>query len=99
MNEEQETLALEEIESELMLRSAPDVPTDPVAMTVVPSDFTSAKYPAVPVLPAVPDVIALAAIEEVPADAEAAAKAVAPNVSVTSKVPVTATLTAGCAPV
>ena len=80
-------------------RSAPEVPTEPVPTTVVVSDLTSAKYPAVPEFPAVPEVIAFAVAVTIPPLAVAAGNAVAENVIVASSVPVTAPFKAGCAPV
>jgi hypothetical protein len=92
------TVLPEVMVSVFKFKSAPLVPTVPVAATVVLSDFTSAKYPAVPVFPAVPEVIAFAVAVTVPADATDAGNAVAENVIVASRVPVTAPFSAGCAP-
>ena len=80
-------------------KSALLVPTVPVATTVVVSDLTSAKYPAVPEFPAVPEVIAFAVAVTIPPLAVAVGNAVAENVIVASSVPVTAPFKAGCAPV
>ena len=62
------------------IRSAADVPTVPVMTTLVPLDCTSAKYPAVPVLPAVPDVIAFAIAVTTPPDAAGVPPMVPPPV-------------------
>lgn len=96
---EQATVFPEVIDNVFRFRSLPDVPTEPVALTVTLSDFTSAKYPAVPVFPAVPDVIEFAVAVTTPPDAVEAGNAVALNVRVASRVPVTAPFTAGCDPV
>jgi hypothetical protein len=97
--DEQVTVAPDVIDVDEPFRFAPDVPTVPVATTVVVSLLTSAKYAAVPVAAATPDVIALAVAVTVPPPAVAAANAVAPKVRVTRSVPVTAPLTEGWAPV
>ena len=104
VNEEQVTDAPEVIEVLDRLRSAALVPTEPIAMFVVASDFWRTKYPAVPVLPAVPPVIALAVAvttrEPAEPDAAGVPNAVAPKVSVASNVPVMAWFaSAGCEPV
>lgn len=99
LNEEHVTTAPETIDNVDKFRSAPEVPTDPVATTVELSDFRSAKYPAVPVATAVPDVIAFADAVTVPPEAVAVGNAVALNVNVTSRVPVSAPSNAGWPPV
>ena len=96
---EQETVAPLEIARDDRFRSAPDVPTDPVRTTVVPSDFRIAKYPAVPVFPAVAEVIAFAVAVTVPALAVGVPNAVADMGRLASSVPVIAPFRAGCDPV
>ena len=80
-------------------RSAPEVPTDPVATIVAASDFRIAKYPAVPEAAADAGVIGFAVAVTVPVDAVADGNAVAENVSCASSVPVTAPFRAGWLPV
>ena len=98
MKDEQLITAPVTMDSVVKLRSAPDVPTDPVP-TVAEPEVTSAKYPAVPVFPAIPDVMALAAADPPLPEAVAPANAVAPNVIVASSVPVRDPSTDGWEPV
>ena len=96
---EQATVFPEVIVVVFKFKSAPEVPTVPVATIVVPLDCNNAKYPAVPVFPAVADPIAFAVAVVTPPDAVAVGNAVALNVKDASWVPVIAPFTAGCAPV
>jgi hypothetical protein len=97
-NDEQDTVLPDVIDRVFRFRSAPLVPTLPVATIVELSDLTRAKYPAAAVFPAVPDVIAFAVAVTVPPAATDVGNAVALNVRVASRVPVTAPFKAGCAP-